>query len=378
MRLPGLRIGRLRRFTRNRVLPVDIGRRRLLFKYLPNAGEAVEEVRGHAALAPHYRVPRLYFRIRVPGGALLGYERLPGGRDRGLLLDLLNRDGETGTRLLDEYLDELTRSYRTVMRATCEQVPPGEVIGKLYRDRALPGGRLDDYYANVDFPLTDAPSGPRIRDLARHGITVNGVHHPLDWSKTLSWLREEFQRPEPVWSAISQGDPTDVNLAVPLAWFDHDTGGRNAIAGEFANFCWYTCVLGGWLVPTYNPGAFTNHPAVFDRIVDNSPRIRVGSTDRHNGITVDIDDHLSPARHRAVSSYWHRLVVPTAAELFPRRDIGEVLRPYLAMRIIGVYNLADLAADHRLYLLARLAQCMAPHFDPAAFFAVEEETWQPR
>ncbi|MEK8146121.1 hypothetical protein NKH18_47705 [Streptomyces sp. M10(2022)] len=34
----------------------------------------------------------------------------------------------------------------------------------------------------------------------------------------------------------------------------------NSIPGEFANFLWYASALGGWLVPTYNSAAFSDHP----------------------------------------------------------------------------------------------------------------------
>lgn len=38
------------------------------------------------------------------------------------------------------------------------------------------------------------------------------------------------------------------------------------------------------------------------------------------------------------------------------------------MRILGVYNLADLTAEDRLVLLARLAEAMSPTFDPTTYF----------
>ncbi len=38
------------------------------------------------------------------------------------------------------------------------------------------------------------------------------------------------------------------------------------------------------------------------------------------------------------------------------------------MRILGVYNLADLAPEDRLVLFARLAEAMSPTFDPTTYF----------
>ncbi|XKK40076.1 hypothetical protein HFP72_04660 [Nocardiopsis sp. ARC36] len=273
---------------------------------------------------------------------------------------------------------ELTSTYLRVFTETAELSPPSAVVGKLYRDRALPGEQLDHYYADHDLPLTGAAAGdgggggggPRFRDLARRGLYVNGSHYQLDWSETLRWLRTAFD--SPVWSVISQGDPTDVNLAVPLAWLDYDTAGRNAIAGEIANFSFYTTVLGGWLVPTLNPESFAQHPATFDRVPANTPRV---STHLQAGtVHVRFTDRLAPARRRALSHYWERLVRPLTARYFPGHALSDALRPYLAMRIIGVFNLAELTPDQRLYLLAKLALCMAPDFSPSRFFDLPESS----
>lgn len=79
---PPLRIGPVRRFTRNLLCPVDLLGHPLLLKYTRNPAEAREEIRGHAHLARHYRVPALHAHLRVPGGHLLAYERLPAAPTR--------------------------------------------------------------------------------------------------------------------------------------------------------------------------------------------------------------------------------------------------------------------------------------------------------
>lgn len=372
MRTPNLlpRVGTPMRFTRNRLYPIDTPRRRLIAKCTPNHSEARAEVRGHRVLSGWYPVPALHHRARLLGHTVLVYERLPVDTGRGLFLDLLNTTGIADHASLDAYMRELTNTYLRVFTETAELSPPSAVVGKLYRDRTLPGGRLDHYYADHDLPLTEAENGPRFSDLARTGLYVNGSHYQLDWSETLRWLRTAFD--SPVWSAISQGDPTDINLAVPLAWLDYDTAGRNAIAGEIANFSLYTTVLGGWLVPTLNPEAFAQHPATFDRVPANTPRV---STHVQAGtVHVHFTDRLAPARRRALSHYWERLVRPLTARYFPGHTLSDALRPYLAMRIIGVFNLAELTPAQRLYLLAKLALCMAPGFSPSRFFNLTESS----
>ncbi|WP_432084797.1 hypothetical protein [Streptomyces sp. bgisy095] len=364
---PLLRLGPVRRFTRNLLCPVDLLGRPLLLKYTRDATEAREEIRGHAQLARHYRVPALHTHLRVPGGHLLAYERLPGGTDQGLLLDLLNTDEPSSD--LDIYMGQLTAAYREVILATAWPADPAHVVRKLYWDRAAPGGRLDAYYAGEDFLIADGLIDVPVSHLGTHTLNINGRRHQLDWAATLRWLRAHFATTEPVWAALTQGDPTDVNLAHPLAWFDYDTAGMNSIPGEFANFLWYASTLGGWLVPTYNPAAFADHPATFAHVPANTPELRRADIDPATStIHVDYAPRLSAPRRAAVTTYWNQLVQPVADRLWPGEDLANLLRPYLAMRILGVYDLADLAPEDRLVLLARLAEAMSPAFDPTTYF----------
>ncbi|WP_260637101.1 hypothetical protein [Streptomyces angustmyceticus] len=365
---PLLRIGPVRRFTRNLLSPVDLLGRPLLLKYTRDPAEAREEIRGHARLVRHYRVPALHAHLRVPGGRLLAYERIPSGTGQGLLLDLLNTD-EPSTAL-HTYLDHLTTAYRDVILATARPTDPAHVVRKLYWDRAAPGGRLDKYYAETDFLISDGFIDLPISRLASYTLNVNGRRHHLDWAATLRWLRAHFATREPVWAALTQGDPTDVNLADPLAWFDYDTAGMNSIPGEFANFLWYVSVLGGWLVPVYNPAAFADHPATFAHVPANRPELRRADLDDATGIIhIDYVPRLSAPRRAAVTTYWNQLVLPVADRLRLSTDLANLLRPYLVLRILGVYHLTELDPDDRLVLLARLVEAMSPAFDPTTYFS---------
>lgn len=366
-----LRIGPVRRFTRNLLCPLDIQDIRLLVKYTRDPVEARQEIRGHTRLTGHYRVPALHAHLRVPGGYLLAYERLPAGTNRGLLLDLLNTGKPTAE--LHTYLSQLTAAYRDIIFTTVQLADPALIVGKLYGDRAAPGGRLDTYYADTDFPVADGLIDLPVSRLGTYTLHINGVPHRLDYSAVMDRLRAHFGTTEPVWAALTQGDPTDVNLAHPLAWLDYDTAGLNSIAGELANFLWYTSALGGWLVPTYNPAAFADHPATFDHIPANTPAIHRANVDHATRtIRIDYTLRLAASRRTAVTAYWDQLVRPVADRLWPGSNLADLLRPYVAMRILGVYNLASLAPHDRLVLLARLAEAMSPSFNPALYFCPQE------
>ncbi|WP_327349559.1 hypothetical protein OG772_17805 [Streptomyces sp. NBC_01321] len=63
--------------------------------------------------------------------------------------------------------------------------------------------------------------------------------------------------PDRRWPAgLTQGDPTEPNIADPLCWLDFEFAGRNTAAGEAANLLWYLMALGGWLVPRYQPDVY--------------------------------------------------------------------------------------------------------------------------
>jgi hypothetical protein len=362
-------VGPPRRFTRNLLMPVTVAGRPLMIKYNRDPAEALAEIRGHRVLAPHYPLPGLHAHLRVPGGRLFVYERLPGGRDHGLFLDLLNRPGAPDSELQD-YMRDMTAFYRKAIAATARRVYPGDVVRKLYWDRAQPGGRLDTYYQGRDFLFHHpVPVG----QLHHHTLIINNRELHLDWNRTLDALRQHFADDEPVWAALTQGDPTDVNLAHPLAWLDYDTAGMNSLLGEFANFLWYTTALGGWLAPTYNPDAFADHPVTNTRLAANRPKLHWAVVDaRTRTIHIDYSSAPAPTRRAAAALYWQHLVEPTAADLWPGQDLGTLLRPYLAMRILAVYNLSDLTPHDRIITLAQLAEVMDPRFDPITFFHLRE------
>ncbi|MGW0392570.1 hypothetical protein ACWDYJ_17055 [Streptomyces sp. NPDC003042] len=63
--------------------------------------------------------------------------------------------------------------------------------------------------------------------------------------------------PDRRWLAgLTQGDPTEPNIADPLCWLDFEFAGRNTAVGEAANLLWYLMALGGWLVPDYQPDVY--------------------------------------------------------------------------------------------------------------------------
>jgi hypothetical protein len=357
-----LAVGGARRFTANTVRDVDLLRQPLLIKRMPNHREARAEQHGWRALQDHYPTPRLYARLRLPAASWLIYQRWGNPTGPKLLLDLLNQDDQSA---LTDYMSVLTTAYRSTMLHTARRVAPSHLVTKLYHDRAAPRGRLETYYADRLFEIDGVP----IDELSEFTLTINGRARSLNWQATLAWLRTWAADTTPHWSAITQGDPTDVNLAVPFALFDYDTAGRNALCGEFANFCWYTGYLGGYLAPRSNPAAFKASPTTVELVSANAPQVHTATADLDKQ-RVTIEATWRPCRNRLIANrlYWRDVIDPVWTQLAGPEDINRALRPYLALRILGVYNIADLPCSDRLALLACLAECLADDFDAHALF----------
>ena len=209
-----LRIGHHRRFTANHTLHVDVAGRRLFIKASPSRQEADAEREGYERIRTFYPVPRLHGTCLIGHWTVLVYDRRPHlSVDAGLLLDEVSHADLTGdTTRLDKCLAAVLGRYLQVIRRTLRRATLAETIGKLYGDRAAPGGRLDRYYqTDMPWPLTHGTS-IRPSDLAALTLAVNGREHAVDFADVMAWLRSRLAPDRPAWTAVTQGDPTDFNV----------------------------------------------------------------------------------------------------------------------------------------------------------------------
>jgi hypothetical protein len=369
-----LRIGHHRRFTANHTWHLDYAGRRLFIKASPSSQEARAEHAGHACISRFYPVPRLYGIRRVGHWTVLAYDRWPHlSLDTGLLLDEISHADLTGdTARLDLCLTSVFSRYQQAISRTLRRATIADTIGKLYGDRAAPGGRLDRYYqGDTPWPLAQdtylRPSG-----LAALTLVVNGREHALDFSELVDWQRSRFGPASPVWAAVTQGDPTDFNVGWSPdggpVWFDYDTGGLNALPGEFACFLLYQRLHGAWLTPRYNKAAFRDHPSALAPAVLAEPALRV----RHGRhlLTIDYQHAPSPGRRRVLRSYLTGIIQPIAAQL-GIDDLMDWLRPYLVMRILAVYHLARLEPRDTALSLGLLTEALDPATTLPAFLGMD-------
>ncbi|MGH8964997.1 MAG: hypothetical protein ACRDXB_06670, partial [Actinomycetes bacterium] len=295
------------------------------------------------------------------------YQRATGvGPGRGLLLDLISSAEHTGRHdELDTAAGDILGHYRRVITTTARRRRSGDLVQKLYGDRTAPGGRLDTYY-QADRRWLIGPDGVLVTvgDLAGTSLRFNGIRHRLDLPAVLGALRDRFAAGSAVWSAVTQGDPTAFNLAWtpqdgPI-WFDYDTAGRNAIAGEFAVALVDLLLHGARFTPATNPDAYRDHPAALSA-APAGPGATLHQV-RPGMIDADVHHRPSTARRRLATTYLEALVTPVAAELGVE-DVAGWLRPYLLARLLGVYQPADLVPADAVVLLAAITHVQSPHLE---------------
>jgi hypothetical protein len=360
-----IQIGPIVRYTNTVTFPLACGSHHLFVK-IKSAADARADERGHAALQTVFPVPRIYARIPLGPYRALIMQRWGGSAPENTLLDLLNRRDLTA---VGSFMHEFCNRVRHTILATAELRPRAILQQDLYEARLRPGGRIDHYYAEGSIAVDGSTRRIPLENLRSWTIRYQGSEYVLDWMQLLASLRSWAVTAGPVWSAMLHGDPTDLNIAVPFGWFDYSTAGLNAIMGEFANFAWSQFLLGGYLAPRYDPAAYADRPLTFLEIAANTPEIRVTADYSQSVLTVSARHHLARSRRFALQLYFRHLVHPVTRALGFRGELDDLIRPYLLLRMIGVYNLQGLEPHDTVYLLCLIAHCASPLFRLAEFLS---------
>lgn len=321
-------------------------------------GADVEE-RGWHAVRATLTVPALLRRERHVVGDTLVYEDVfATGRCSCLLGDCIAMadHGQAATEPVRQLITGILADLRTCQERTGRRATLADCVPALYAQRLKPGGRLDRWYpqnTTLHVGLFDLKPD----ELARYTLVINRQTHRVDLEQIIDDVRRVLT-PSSQWgTAITQGDPTEPNVAYPKTWLDFEHAGRNTLAGEAANLLWYLLALGGWLVPRYQPAVYqrTLRYALPPLAVPAVDRLEVH--DRHRHIDVDYRWEIGRGRAAAIAATLDGLSDLLDAE--PHHDgtgLLAVLRPFLIMRILGVIRLGRLAGTDALLCLARLAQ----------------------
>jgi hypothetical protein len=333
--------------TFRKVLPPDRARR---------------ELAGWQAVAWLLPVPRLRDVRDIAEGSEVVYEDVfASGRCSGLLADSINaadwHPGEASA--VRTLVDQVCDSLLTAAEATGATGRLDECVPDLYAERLAPRGRLDRWYFSQPRPAWEIDGQHLgLDELASRTWVVGGGILDLEWAAALTGLRSALAGHTRWATAITQGDVTEPNIADPLCWLDFEHAGRNALAGEVANFLWYLLGMGGWLVPAYQPEVYartlrTPIPPAAVPVID---QLRV--TARY--VEVNYTWRMGTGRHAALTALLRRLAGDLGTALTPAGDVAAALRPFLIMRVLGVIPLRQLSGPHAAACLAKISELSDP------------------
>jgi hypothetical protein len=345
-------------------------------KQMP-AAQADAEMRGWAALSATMPLPALTRRIQRPGGDGLEYEDVfASGRCQLLLADLVAQADRDPALIPDlvRLIDGICEDLCTAAAHTGEIWALSDCVPGLYADRLRPGGRIDTWYLASD-PVVHQENQRRLtlRDLADYRLTVGERTYHVDIRKIINDLRAELSSDSEWLTAITQGDPTEPNIAWPRCWLDFQYAGRNTLAGEIANLLWYLLALGGWQVPRAQPGVYarTTRLALPPVTVPKITHLHADHHERH--IRAEYAWHTGAARHAAIGrvTQWIHGPLGAAAQLRPGAELAQ-LRGFLALRILGVIPLAQLTPDEALLTVIKLSESQHPATSLRTFTRTQE------
>jgi len=341
-------------------------RERTAFRKVLNRESADAEVRGWQAASHALPVPELLGRAEAGGKHLVAYEDVfASGRCTLLLGDLIGAADRNPalvpqvTALIDAVCDSLLKA----VDSTGSPAPLSACVPGLYLDRIREGGLIEQRYLNdhltIPHPRTGRPVP--LRDLTGYAFTVNGVRLRMDLPAAVRDARDALA-PHRRWiTALTQGDPTEPNIAAPLCWLDFQYAGRNTIPGEIAVLLWYLLAMGGWLVPRYQPTVYARTlpqhlpPVATPRL----ERFTLNPSERRIGVRYSwpLGDGRTAALQRLLQRV--RSDLGHAAGLHPERALC-LIRHFLAVRILGVIDPARMTGPDLLLLLAKLAELQHP------------------
>lgn len=320
------------------------------------------ELTGRQMAAKLMPVPRLLDVRAVEDGCEIVYEDVfASGRCTGLLADCINAADRDFGRLsaVRVLINQVCDDLLAAAEATGSRSRLDECVPDLHLTRLAPGGRLDRWYANPPDPAWMLGSEQlTLGDLASKTLVVSGREVGRGWPVSLPELRSLLAGHTRRATAITQGDVTEPNITQPLCWLDFEHAGRNALASDIANFMWYLLGMGGWLVPTYQPDVYKRTlrapvPPLAIPVIDH---LRL--TARY--IEIDCTWHVGAGRHAALATLLDRLARDLGTALAPSGDVADSLRPFLAVRILGVISLRQMSGPHALACLAKLAELSHP------------------
>lgn len=276
------------------------------------------ELTGYKQVAPHYPIAKLNGTYHDGETELILYEFIFEARvEGGMLSDILDesyRGDLSHNAVIDMYRTAYTHTLETA-QCSAHDIFFSDRIAK----------RIHAFYSN-DF----------ISTWTDRTVTVNDREVTINLKDIISQLETFFAIPLPELSVMSQGDPTEYNIATKPMLLDYDVGGRIPLMAEIAVLNVTTAHFGDYLARKYNPGYYQRRglTTLNEPLADNE-MISRSVSGRRKEFLYDFADMVDQLLDKTLTA-----------------DQTHAYACYYAMKVLAVFNISTFEEHETMYLLS--------------------------
>lgn len=192
----------------------------------------------------------------------------------------------------------------------------------------------------------------RIKPFLRMNISVNGVRYRKDTKQVILDTINYFRKRNKELCFLTQGDPLTFNIGTKPVFFDFDTSGFNALAGEAAIFIWAVFLAEVYYYPKYNPKSYTSRSIFLNEIKSNNPNVQKKISKKDNTLYLKLYYKLSKNRRYIIKKY-----IETISKELTKNELDilkKSIKFFIAMRILATFDLKYYSSEDVLSSIAFL------------------------
>ncbi len=306
-----------------------IGGKKKIFYKISDEVSYKKEIAGYKKIKKFYPVPKIinYFNFKKAGVIFFEFENSI-KKNEGLLNDPSTLQSLT---FLKRY-NKILNLYRKIFLKSLKKITKSE-NSIFFKERL--SARVKKYY---DENFLNSFEGVIVK--------FNGIELKLQPKKILKELELFFDRKEKChWGVISQGDPISLNIGIKPIFFDFHVAGYNYLMAEFATFFWSNLALDDYFALIYNPNSYINHEKSFEQL--NKVQCQKNT----------LNHKINSIRKKILILYLKKVINPCLETIERKENCYEwykEFKNFIAMRIIGVFNLKEMSRKDQLLSLAYL------------------------
>lgn len=282
----------------------------------------LQEIRGYLSLKDNYPVPNLVTIYMLNEQIILIFDYLMDvDVNKGLLIDYINDNINSKNINHVIVINNILKSYIESLKnkVIANSCPIDAFYKYRIKERIIPW-----YVEKVN------------NDILNYRLIINDVEY-MSTSEIINQCIHYFNTSKNLSCILTQGDPTEVNIALRPMFFDFQTSGYNYVVGELAIFFWSLYIAGGYFYPKYHKVAYHYHDKTIDNINKNKPILKYEINNVNKKILVKFKYNPNNIRSQILKDYIHLFNDKRLMQ-----EINENLPYFLMIRIIGTLNIYNM------------------------------------